>query len=174
MITVTAEIHLPSSLPDTWAALGRRASYLCFPGVSAPAAGDPRPTRGALCHELDLPLIGPRRQAASLSVARSPRHPHHQRRFTVRGELVSIAGRWRLEPLDEGVRACLTLDYDVCPPLREQAVNELRSRSPLPIRTDADAILGRAVDDFFETRFTAQAAAYCECLRARLDRRRSA
>ena len=46
-------------------------------------------------------------------------------------------------------------------------MNTLRSRSPLPIRTDADAILSRAVDEFFETRFTEQAAAYCERLRAR-------
>jgi len=35
--------------------------------------------------------------------------------------------------------------------------------------TDADAIMSRAVDEFFETRFTEQAAAYCERLRARLE-----
>jgi hypothetical protein len=47
-------------------------------------------------------------------------------------------------------------------------VNTLRSRSPLPIRTDADAILSRAVDEFFERRFAEQAAAYCEHLRGHL------
>ena len=67
------------------------------------------------------------------------------------------------------MRVHLTLDYDIAPPLKTLAVNTLRSRSPLPIRTDADAILSRAVDEFFETRFTEQAAAYCERLRARLE-----
>ena len=55
--------------------------------------------------------------------------------------------------------------------IAQLAVDTLRSRSPLPIRTDADAILSRAVDEFFETRFTEQAAAYCERLRAQLDAR---
>ena len=87
--------------------------------------------------------------------------------------------------LDERGRPCMLLDgrlvmrhamlltlgpdYDVGAALKEQAVNELRSRSPLPIRTDADAILGRAVDDFFERRFAEDAAAYCDRLRARLE-----
>ena len=65
----------------------------------------------------------------------------------------------------------LTLDYEIAPDLKTLAVNTLRSRSPLPIRTDADAILSRAVDEFFETRFAEQAAAYCEQVRARLSGR---
>ncbi len=175
MITVTAEVSLPSSLDDTWAALGRRACYLCFPGISTPAAREDGRPRSALAHELDLPLIGPQRQAATLSVGRGGGDAglRRRRRFAVRGDLVSIAGRWQLEGLDSGVRAHLTLDYEISSRLREQAVNELRSRSPLPIRTDADAILGRAVDEFFATRFTEQAAAYCERLRARLDGHRA-
>jgi hypothetical protein len=87
----------------------------------------------------------------------------------MRGPLVTISGRWRLEPGPDGVRVRLTLDYDIAPPLKTLAVNTLRSRSPLPIRTDADAIMSRAVDEFFETRFTEQAVAYCERLRGRLD-----
>ena len=67
------------------------------------------------------------------------------------------------------MRVHLTLDYDIAASLKTLAVNTLRSRSPLPIRTDADAILSRAVDEFFETRFTEQAAAYCERLRARVE-----
>ena len=63
----------------------------------------------------------------------------------------------------------LTLDYDIAGPLKTLAVNTLRSRSPLPIRTDADEILSRAVDEFFETRFAEQAADYCERLRTRLE-----
>jgi len=89
----------------------------------------------------------------------------------MRGAMVTIAGRWQLEPIPDGVHLRLTLDYDIAPPLKALAVDTLRSRSPLPIRTDADAILSRAVDEFFETRFSAQAAEYCERLRARLETR---
>ena len=82
-----------------------------------------------------------------------------------------IAGRWELTPGEDAVRVRLTLDYDIAPALKTLAVNTLRSRSPLPIRTDADAIMSRAVDEFFETRFTEHAAVYCAALRERLDGR---
>jgi len=164
MVTVTAETSLSSSLDDAWIALGRRATYFYFPGIT-PGAGT---SRGALSHELDLPIVDRQAQTATLTVSRAGKNGHRERRFTMRGPLVTIAGRWRLEPGPEGVRVHLTLDYDIAPPLKTLAVNTLRSRSPLPIRTDADAIMSRAVDEFFETRFTEQAAAYCERLRAQL------
>jgi hypothetical protein len=171
MVTVTAETSLSSSLDDAWAALGRRATYFYFPGVSRSSAG------AALDHALDLPIVDRQEQAATLRIARPAplggRGPGEggprERRFTLRGELVTISGRWRLEPTDAGVRVRLTLDYDIAAPLKTLAVNTLRSRSPLPIRTDADEILSRAVDEFFETRFTEQAADYCERVRARLE-----
>ncbi len=167
MVTVSAETSLSSSLDDAWTALGRRATYLYFPGIT-PGAGT---TRGALSHELDLPIVDRQAQRATLTVSRAGKNGHRERRFTMRGELVTIAGRWRLEPGPEGVRVHLTLDYDIAPPLKTLAVNTLRSRSPLPIRTDADAIMSRAVDEFFETRFTEHAVAYCERLRAELGGR---
>jgi hypothetical protein len=123
-----------------------------------------------LDHALDLPIVDRQEQTATLTVGRAGKNGHRERRFTLRGELVTITGRWRLEPAGAGVRVHLTLDYDIAAPLKTLAVNTLRSRSPLPIRTDADAILSRAVDEFFETRFTEQAAAYCERLRARVER----
>jgi len=166
MVTVTAETSLPSSLDDAWAALGRRDTYFYFPGI-APRAGA-RATK-ILDHALDLPIVDRQEQAATLTVGRAGRNGHRERRFTLRGELVTITGVWRLEPADGGVRVRLSLDYDIAAPLKALAVNTLRSRSPLPIRTDADAILSRAVDDFFETRFTEQAAAYCAELRARVE-----
>jgi len=166
MVSVSAQTPLSAVLDDARTALGRRVSYLCFPGLSRGADANGSSNRRALCHDLDLPIVGRRRQRVTLSVGREGRGG---RRFTVRGALVSIAGHWRLEPCTAGVLAHLTLDYDVCAALKEQAVNELRSRSPLPIRTDADAILGRAVDDYFETRFAEDAAAYCDRLRARLE-----
>jgi len=166
MVTVTAETSLSSSLDDAWVALGRRATYLDFPGIV------PRGSGGALDHQLELPIVDRQEQTATLTVGRAGKNGHRERRFTLRGELVTITGRWRLEPAGAGVRVQLTLEYDIAPPLKTLAVNTLRSRSPLPIRTDADAILSRAVDEFFETRFTEQAAAYCERLRARVEQRK--
>lgn len=165
MVTATAETHLSFTVDDAWTALGRRATYLYFPGITA-GNGTPR---GALHHEMDLPIVDRQQQTATLTVSRAGKDDGRERRFTVRGPLVTISGRWRLEPVPNGVRVRLTLEYDIAPPLKTQAVNTLRSRSPLPIRTDADAILSRAVDEFFETRFTEQAAAYCERLRDRLE-----
>ena len=168
MVTVTAETSLTSSVEEAWTALGRRSTYFYFPGLSPAANGAPK---GALSHALDLPIVEPREQTATLRVGRVGRagaDGRRERRFTVRGELVTIAGRWRIDPADGGVRVRLTLDYDVAPALKEHAVNTLRSRSPLPIRTDADAILSRAVDEYFETRFAEHAAAYCDRLRDRL------
>ena len=61
MVTVTAETSLSSSLDDAWAALGRRATYLDFPGVG-PGAGT---GRGALSHELNLPIVDRQAQTAT-------------------------------------------------------------------------------------------------------------
>ena len=165
-MSVSAQTPLSAVLADARTALGQWVSYLCFPGLSRAADANGSSSRRALCHDLDLPIVGHRRQSVTLSVGREGREG---RRFTVRGDLVSITGRWRLERCAAGVLAHLTLDYDVSAALKGEAVNELRGRSPLPIRTDADAILGRAVDDFFETRFAEDAATYCDRLRARLE-----
>ena len=164
MVTATAETHLSSPLEDAWTALGRRTTYLYFPGVTA-GNGTPR---GALHHELDLPIVDRQEQTTTLTVSRAGKDGRRERRFTMRGPLVTISGRWRLDPDTDGVRVHLTLEYDIASPLKTLAVDTLRSRSPLPIRTDADAILSRAVDEFFETRFTEQAVAYCARLRDRL------
>ena len=163
MITVTAETTLSSSLDDTWTALGRRDTYLCFPGITR--AGTPSP-RSAFRHALELPIVDRQEQTATLSVRRTGRT--RERRFAMRGAAVAIEGCWRLEPEAQGVRAHLTLSYEIGPALKADAVNTLRSRSPLPIRTDADAILSRAVDEFFETRFAEHARDFCERLRARI------
>jgi hypothetical protein len=165
MVTVTAETSVSSSLEAIWTALGRRPTYFYFPGISGGAK------TGPLAHVLDLPIVDRQEQTATLTVKRAGAGDHRERRFGLRGPLVSIAGRWELTPGDDGVRVRLTLDYEIAPDLKTLAVNTLRSRSPLPIRTDADAILSRAVDEFFETRFTEQAAAYCAALRERLDGR---
>jgi hypothetical protein len=38
MVTVATEMSLSSSIHDAWAALGRRQTYFCFPGIT-PRAG---------------------------------------------------------------------------------------------------------------------------------------
>ncbi len=164
MITVTAETFVPSSPAETWVALGRRSTYFHFPGVTRGAKG----ARAILLHTLDLPIVKRVEQTATLSVGHASRNGRRDRRFALRGPLVSIVGRWQMERSEAGVRLRVTLDYDFAPPLKERAVNTLRSQSPLPIRTDADAILDRAVDEFFETRLAEQAAAYCDAVRAHL------
>ena len=166
MVTVTAETLLPSSHEEAWAALGRRFTYFRLPGITRGA----RPT-GPLEHALDLPIVERVEQTATLSLGRAGRNGHRERRFSLRGPLVSIEGCWRLEPRGEGVQLHVTLAYEFAPPLKEQAVTTLRSRSPLPIRTDADAILSRAVDEFFETRLAEQAIAYCDAVREHLGGR---
>jgi hypothetical protein len=165
MVTVTAETSVSSSLEAIWTVLGRRPTYFYFPGISGGAKAGP------LAHVLDLPIVDRQEQASILTVKRAGTNDRRQRAFRLRGPLVSIAGRWELTPEDDAVRVRLTLDYEIAPDLKTLAVNTLRSRSPLPIRTDADAIMSRAVDEFFETRFAEQAAAYCAALRERLDGR---
>lgn len=167
MVTVTAETSVPASLDETWTTLGRRSTYFYFPGITPGVAK----ASGPLAHALDLPIVDRQEQTTTLWVGRAGRNGRRERRFTLRGTLVTIAGRWQLEPGDARVRVRLTLDYEIAPGLKTQAVNTLRSRSPLPIRTDADAIMSRTVDEFFETRFAEQAAAYCGELRARLEAR---
>src|SRR5262245_21189089 len=166
MLTVAAEMFLRSSPSETWAALGRRSTYLGFPGVTR-ATGAAR----RLQHTLDLPILDSVVQTTTLSISRVSGNERCERRFSLRGPMVSIAGCWTLEPADDGVRLRVTLVYDMVPSLKEQAVTTLRSRSPLPIRTDADAILSRAVDAFFETRLAEHAAAYCDAVRAQIATR---
>src|SRR5262250_550790 len=163
MLTVAAETFLRSSPDETWAALGRRSTYFCFPGVTRGSEA-----AGRLQHALDLPILDTIVQTVTLSIARASGNGRRERRFSLRGSMVSIAGHWALEPGENGVRLRVTLDYDFAPSLKEQAVTTLRSRSPLPIRTDADAILHRAVDEFFETHLAAEAVAYCGAVRAHL------
>ena len=163
MLTVVAETFLRSSPDETWAVLGRRSTYLRFPGITRGAEAS-----GRLQHALDLPILDTVIQTVTLSIARVRDNGRRERRFSLRGPMASITGRFTIVPGDDGVRLRVTLDYDIAPSLKEQAVTTLRSRSPLPIRTDADAILSRAVDEFFETRLGEQAAAYCEAVCAQM------
>src|SRR5262249_6630591 len=123
---------------------------------------------GPLRHALHLPIVERVEQTVTLRVSRAGRNGGRERRFALRGPLVNIAGRWQIEPGEDGVRLRMTLDHEVAPSIGGHAANALASRAPRPIRTDADAILSRGVADFFETRLAEQAAAYCDALRTYL------
>ena len=115
MVTVTAETSWSSTVDDAWTALGRRDAYLCFPGIA------PRGRRGGrtLDHALDLPIVDRQEQTATLTIGRAGKDGHRERRFALSGELVSITGLWRLEPIDTGVRVLLSLDYDIAAPAQD-------------------------------------------------------
>src|SRR5262250_2283956 len=99
MLTVAAETLLCSSPDETWATLGRRATYLRFPGVTRTSGA-----AGRLQHALDLPILDKIVQTVRLSITRASGNGRRERRFSLRGSMVSIAGRWTLEPGDDGVR----------------------------------------------------------------------
>src|SRR5205823_3822015 len=95
-----------------------------------------------------------------------------------RGAMVSVSAQTPLSAVLDDARTALArrVSYLCFPGLSRGAdANGSANRRALchdldlPIRTDADAILGRAVDDYFETRFAEDAAAYCDRLRARLE-----
>src|SRR5258705_11664215 len=142
MVTVSAETAMSSSLDEIWTALGRRNTCFYSPGV-APATGK---AGGPLAHALDLPIVDRQEQTATLSVGRAGRSGRRERRFTLRGALVTVAGRWQLEPGDAEGRVRLTLDYEIAPDLKTLAVNTPASPSPPPIRTHPDAVPRPAAD----------------------------
>src|SRR5260370_4622649 len=145
MVTVSAETALSSSPDEIWTALGRRNTYFYFPGI-APATGK---GGGRLAHALALPMVDRQEQTATLSVGRAGRNGRRERRFTLRGELVTVAGRWQLEPGDAAVRVRLTLDYEIAPELKTLAGHTLRTPSPPANRTHADACLHAGCHDVF-------------------------
>src|SRR2546428_7042603 len=125
MVTVSVQTPLSAVLVDARTALGRRVSYLCFPGLSPGADANWSSDRRALCHDLDLPIVGHRRQSVTLSVGREGRDG---RRFAVRGALLSITGHWRLEPCPAGRLAHLPPAYDVGAALKGPTGNQV----PIP------------------------------------------
>src|SRR2546427_5091143 len=100
MVTVSVQTPLSAVLDDARTALGRRVSYLCFPGLSPGADANGSSTRRALCHDLDLPIVGHRRQSVTLSIGRGGRDG---RPVAGRGALPSVTGHLRLQACAAGV-----------------------------------------------------------------------
>src|SRR5256712_13139886 len=95
MVTVSVQTPLSAVLDDARTALGRRVSYLCFPGLSPGADANGSSDRRALCHDLDLPIVGHRRASGAPSgwPGRRGWGP-----FAVRGGALSVTGALRLQP----------------------------------------------------------------------------
>ena len=166
--SLTCQVALPGPLAAARAVLADPGSLCCFPGISGPSAD-------GFAQDLDLPVLGERRQAVAISVDAGPAAPGSAWiALSASGALVSMAGGWRLEDGDTGMRAELRLEYRVAEELRRQAVDAYRSRSPLPIRTDADAILTRLVDDLLRQKFEQDAATYRQRVAALLESRGAA
>lgn len=168
MASLTCRMELAGSLASVRAVLSDPGSFLCFPGISRPSAED----AARFAQDLDLPVLGRRSQTVVLAVDDAGADPGSACiAFSSSGDLLSVSGRWRLEPGDEGVRAELAVECRVADELRRQAVDAYRSRSPLPIRTDADAILTRVVEDFFQARLEQDVATYRQRVAELLARR---
>ena len=151
MPDITIHVEWACSLEEARSVLSESATLACFPGVSRTrTGGEPGRYRQAL----ELPLIGLRTQVVEISAeeARPSERTTHVV-FAARGALLCLSGRWTLEQVVGCVDARLTAGWEVAEEVVGDAINELRSRSPLPIRTDADAILRRAVDDSFDAYF---------------------
>jgi hypothetical protein len=169
MANISAQMELDCSLEEALRVLTEPASFACFPGVSCLPLGD-QTTRFE--HALDLPLIGVQKQAMVVSV-----ESMHQTAeatwlaFSSRGELLSLSGCWRLQAANHRVHAQLTLGYTLSQELQRQAMDALRRRGPLPIRSDADAVLARAMDDCFQAHLSTDVDKYQENLRQRIEGR---
>jgi hypothetical protein len=118
--------------------------------------------------ELDLPFLGRERQDAEILVEAPDQDGPRELRFAARGPLVSYLAICTVESTDPVLRATLAVECEPSDMLVERAMNELRSRSPLPFRTDADAILRRAVLDAFDEHAVRMAERWAAAVSAHL------
>jgi hypothetical protein len=169
MAHISAQMELDCSLEDALRTLTDPASFACFPGVSYLSLDDQTTHFEQI---LDLPLIGVRKQAMVVSVeGMNQTEEATWLSFSCRGELLSLSGWWRLQEANHRVHAHLTLDYTLSQELQRQAMDELRRHGPLPIRSDADAILTRAMEDCFQAQLSTEVEKYQENLRQRIEGR---
>lgn len=133
-ITHSTTVDIVGSVAAVQAAVSDRESLRCFEG------------------ELDLPIVGRRSQAVFTTPGVE---------FSCTGDAWSVSGSWQFEGDGGGrVRARLEVSCRVTESLAREAVDAYRSRSPLPIRTDADAILRRLVEDLFREKLATDVDAY--------------
>ncbi|HYB41184.1 MAG TPA: hypothetical protein VEL75_05405 [Candidatus Methylomirabilis sp.] len=167
MASVAREVELRCGGDEAACRLVSPVGLRCFPGLS-PGPGD---LPAVAEHEFELPYLGTRRQLTELRAERSAADARHEVVVSGSGPLISYAARWSIGNRGDGRPASLTFEYEVSDALLIDAVNELRSRSPLPFRSDADAILRLAVGEAFLDYFGRVMAEYADAVRARLEAR---
>jgi hypothetical protein len=169
MANISTQMELDCSLEDALRTLTDPASFACFPGVSCLFLDDQTTHFEQV---LDLPLIGAQKQAMVVSV-----EGMHQTAeatwlsFSSRGELLSLSGCWKLQAANHRVHMQLTLGYTLSQELQRKALDALRRRGPLPIRSDADTVLTRAMEDCLQAQFSTDVEQYQENLRQHIEGR---
>ena len=164
MASVACEVELRCRGDEAVPQLLSPAGLLCFPGLT-PEPGD-RPASAE--HDFEFPYLGARRQATALGLDHSARDGNRVVLVRGAGPLLSYTARWVLGDGPDGARGSVTFEYELSEALVTDAMNELRSRNPLPFRSDADAILRLAVGEAFEVYFSRVLTAYAGAARAKL------
>ncbi len=164
MASVACAVELRCRGDEAAAQLVSPAGLLCFPGLAPPSGDAP----GLADHDFEFPYLGARRQATALQVDHFADGGERQVLVRGSGALLSYTARWILDDRLDGSRGSVTFEYELSDALVTEAMNELRSRSPLPFRSDADAILRLAVGEAFEMYFERVLTAYADAARDRL------
>jgi hypothetical protein len=165
MASVACEVDLRCRGDDAAARLVSLSGLRCLPGLR-PGSDDPP----ALAeHEFELPYLGLRRQAIDLRAEQSTVDGRREVIIGGRGPLISYAARWALGSGPATTLGALRFEYEVSDDLMTEAMNELRSRNPLPFRSHADAILRLAVSEAFAVYFSRVLAEYADAARALLE-----
>jgi len=144
---VAREMAVRGAAEDVLAAISSSQILASALGLTSSHEGSLAPLA---TQELDLPFLGRETQEALVEVESFFDGGRPELRVAARGPLVSYLAVCTVDATDAATHATLTVECDAAPALVERAMNELRSRSPLPFRTDADAILRRAVLDAFD------------------------
>lgn len=141
-VTATQYLHYPLFKARQWI----RHPYLF---TSLPKVVEVQPMDGELRikHLFVFPLLGERSHLCRCSLQDIiDTEIALDAKGWVEGELISIAIHWHFLQQEEGMRITFRGQYTVQEGIIEELVNALRQYSPLPIRSDADAILSRGFD----------------------------
>ena len=168
VVTITRQVVRP--LSTALRRLHHQALVGCFPGVV-----EVRDTAVGrmLIQTLDFPLLGERQQGCHCLIQESHvASPCLEAQGWMDGALLSTALIWQLTPAGGGMTLTCKAQYTVAAAIIDEMTNALRRRSPLPIRTDAEAIFSRAIGNLLEDHLDAYSHAYGDNLCAVLERDR--
>jgi carbon monoxide dehydrogenase subunit G len=163
---IGAQRQLESPLSQARQILHSPTLFTCLPGV----VGMQETGAGLTGQQIvTCPVLGERRQHCHCGLQEVL---ETRARLAVKGwidgELLSIRGDWQLVRQGQGTVLSFHGRYTVPEAVCEEMVHALRRYSPLPIRSDADAILSRAVERLLEEALAGYSREYLAALCARL------